>query len=219
MVDVLRSQGWLSQQPEAFATAVLQQGHLRRFANGARVFSVGDPAGGAYAIVSGVVAISIAPGATGPHLVHYGSPGWWFGEGGFLTGRPRMLGVDAIGDCQLFHLPLEAMERLAARDPANIRRFGQIAMVNIGLALTVIDGLLEPDPARRIAASLCRCLGAAPSGSVRISQAELGQISNVSRKVVNRVLREFGQRGWLSVGYGRIEVREARALRDFAAAG
>lgn len=216
-LDILKSRGWLSRQPEAFQNDVLALGRVQRFRRGEMIYAVGDPPGGAYGILGGAISISIAPGAGGPHLVHQETPGWWFGEGCFLTGQPRRISLSAATDSVMFHLPLHAMERLAAEDPASTRRLAQIAMQNIDLCFRAIEDLLIPDPARRIAAVLLRCLGDDPRRTVRVSQAALGRISNTSRKVVNRTLGRFSADGLVRLGYAEIEILDIAALRRLAA--
>lgn len=213
--DALAMRGWLSLQPESFRAAVLATGQPRRFGKGATIYAQGDAPGGIYGLIDGAVSVTIAPGRTGPHVAHLASPGDWFGEGSFLTGEPRRVSLEAVTDSALFHLPLDAMERLAT-DPGNIRRFGQIAMLNIDLALHVIDDLLISDTDRRIAATLLRALGGRTQGSVALSQADLGRLANASRKLVNGALRRFAARGWVETGYSTLEVTNAAALRAFA---
>jgi CRP-like cAMP-binding protein len=50
-----------------------------------------------------------------------------------------------------------------------------------------------------------------------MTQAELGEMSNVSRANVNRVLGDFLKKGWISKRYHRLRVLDAAALRAFAA--
>lgn len=214
--DVLRRQGWLSHQPQALQDAVLANGREQRFPAGSTVFSVGDPPGGCYAILQGHLAVSIAPNQNGPTLAHVARQGTWYGEGAFLTRGPRRITLQAVVDCVLFHLPLDAMDRLAAEDPEWIRRFALILMSNIDLAIHAIDDLLIRDPSRRIAAVLVRCLGEGCGGTLSISQTELGRLTNTSRKVVNQTLDRFAQLGWIEKGYGRIEVIDPLGLRDHA---
>jgi CRP/FNR family cyclic AMP-dependent transcriptional regulator len=214
--DALASNGWLSLQTAAFRHAVLAEGQVRHFSRGDTVFLQGDPPGGVFGIIAGSVAVRIAPGPTGPHLGHIASPGAWFGEGGFLTGEPRRVTLEAATDAVLFHLPLDAMERLATTHAGRERRFARLAMLNIDLALRVIDDLLIPQADRRVAASLLRCLPDPGRGVLHLSQAELGQIANASRKVVNRTLAAFEDRGWVTRGSSTIEIADAGALRRFA---
>lgn len=214
--EILRAHGWLSHQPATLQDQVLAMGRIRRYPRGSMVYCLGDPPGGIFGILNGSIAVTIAPGSTGPHLVHLATPGWWFGEGCFLTGQPRRIGLEASVDSALFYLPLEAMERLAAADPENIRRFSHISMMNIDLSLRVIDGLLMPDPDRRIAATLVRCVGTEPQGTIEISQTALGRIANASRKVVNRALARLEGEGLVIAGYARITVPDVAALKRFA---
>lgn len=211
--DVLRTRGWLSLQARDVQDAVLALGREQNVEAGRTVFSVGDPAGGCYAILRGQVAVSIAPGVHGPNIAHIARPGTWYGEGAFISRGPRRVSLQAVVDSVLFHLPLDVMDRLAAEDPEWTRRFAQMLMVNLDLALHAIDDLLIEDPSRRIAAVLLRCLGDEPSGTLSIAQAELGRLSNTSRKVVNRVLRSFAERGWVRQSYGRIEVCDPSAMQ------
>lgn len=214
--DILRNRGWLSLQPRAIQDAVLANGREQVFEPGTSVFSVGDPPGGCFALLQGQLAVSIAPNMRGPNLVHVARPGTWYGEGAYLTRGLRRVGLHPVVESTLFHLPLDAMDRLSAKDAEWTRRFAQMLMINLDLALHALDDLLIEDPSRRVAAVLVRCLGEEESGTLSISQAELGHLSNTSRKVVNRVLGSFVERGWLRQGYSKIEVTEVRALRDHA---
>lgn len=213
---VLSRKGWLAGQPESFRASILGAGQPRLFARGATIYAQGDDPGGIYGILDGSVAITIAPGRSGPHLAHLATPGAWFGEGAFLTGEPRRVGLEAASECALFHVPLDAMERLASADPANVRRFGQNAMLNIDIALQVIDDLLIRDSDRRVAAILLRSLGGRPDGGVQLTQEDLGRLANASRKVVNRALQRFAERGWVKPGYSTMEVVDPASLRRFA---
>lgn len=214
--SILSVRGWLSRQPKPFQDAVYGSGQIRRFGRGASIYLQGDAPGGIYGVIRGAVAVTIAPGPTGPHLGHLASPGEWFGEGSFLTGEARRIGLEAATDATLLHLPLEAMERMAASDPSSVRRFAQIAMLNIDLTLRVIDDLLIPQADRRVAAVLARLVGERDHGAVHLSQAELGLVANASRKVVNGALGRFAGRGWVIRGYSAIEIVDAKGLRTFA---
>ena len=109
------------------------------------------------------------------------------------------------------------MDRLAAEDPEWIRRFGVMLLGNTNLALRAIDDLLIADPSRRLAAVFARCVGAeTDAGTLSISQTELGELSRVSRKLVNRFLGDFEQRGWLQRGYNRIDLINGAALAAYA---
>jgi CRP-like cAMP-binding protein len=143
--------------------------------------------------------------------------GTWIGEGPFLTGEPRRVELAAATDCVVLNLPLHAMERMAAEDSMVIRRFAQISISNLDLALKVVSDLMIARPERRIAAVLLRSAGTKAEPVVRVSQADLGRMANASRKLVSKALHRFGQSGWVETGYNAIKIRDAQALKAFAA--
>jgi CRP/FNR family cyclic AMP-dependent transcriptional regulator len=213
---VLSGRGWLSGQPEDFRRLVLAECQLLEFDQGAPIYCLGDPPGGIYGIASGNLAVSIAPGEGGPYLAHLATPGDWLGEAAFLTKQPRRLGLVAATKCVLMNLPLYAMERMAAQDPIAIRRFAQIAVANLDLALRAVSDLMISQPERRIAAVLVRSTGANSEPVVRVSQSELGQLANASRKLVNKTLQQFAGLGWVESGYNAIKIHDVQALKRFA---
>jgi CRP-like cAMP-binding protein len=53
---------------------------------------------------------------------------------------------------------------------------------------------------------------------VFLTQSQLGEMANAERQVVNRALKRLEAKGWISVSYGRIEIRDAASLGTFARA-
>jgi CRP-like cAMP-binding protein len=215
--QTLSRRGWLAHQPEPFQRLVFDDCLLQQLERGAPVYHMGDPPGGIYGIAAGALAVSIAPGEVGPYLAHLATVGFWIGEGPFLTGEPRRVGLVAASDCVLMNLPLHTMEQIAADDPMAIRRFAQIAISNLDLALKVISDLMIPQPDRRIAAVLVRSAGAHDEPVVRVSQTELGRLANASRKLVNKALKRFAEAAWVAPHYGAIQILDVQALKQFAA--
>jgi CRP-like cAMP-binding protein len=83
--------------------------------------------------------------------------------------------------------------------------------------------LLIPSIWQRVAAVLLRITGAEdgiephhPDGFL-ITQAELGEMANVARSNVNRILAEFERRNWIAKRYQRLRICDVEALRSFAA--
>ena len=213
---VLLTRGWLARQPDPFRHTVLSRGRTLELVRRVPVYAQDDPPGGIYGIIRGAASVNIAPGPTGPHLGHIAAPGDWFGEAPFFTGGSRMMRLETTEDSLLFHLPLDEMERMASDDPQNIRRFAQIALINLEIAFQTVNDLLIPDPDARIAAVLARIYGTGTGGPVRMSQTDLGEMTNTSRKTVNRALARFQTLGLLRTGYSAVEVLDAPGLLCFA---
>lgn len=213
---ILLERGWLSTQPRPLQDAILERLRLEVFPPRTAVYLMGDPPGGIYGLIRGDLAVTIAAGSSGPHLAHLAMPGAWFGEGPFITGKPRRVGLETVTDAVLAHLPLREMERLASGDAEVMRAIAQIAMLNIDVALLTVEDLLIDAPARRVAAVLWRSAGGQPGRVIPMSQAELGRLANASRKYTLAALHQLIALGLVRQGYNRIEVLDPDALRRFA---
>jgi CRP-like cAMP-binding protein len=212
---ILSGAGWLSEQPEAFRSDVLQKSKLLRYAPGQAVFHLGDPIGGIYGLVDGTVAADIAAPMSIPRLIHLGAPGHWTGEGCFFTREPRRGELRAIVETSMMYLPLDAMDQIAAQNPQATRHFAQILMITFTTLVRVIHDLQKPEANKRIASVLNRAtwIGDRP---IPLSQTELGAMANASRKQVNAALQRFSAEGWLTHSYRAIRILNADALRGFA---
>jgi CRP-like cAMP-binding protein len=116
----------------------------------------------------------------------------------------------------MMHLPIEAMDQMAARDPDVTRSIAQLLMINVDILLRIVHDLQKPDVARRIASVLQRATWAGED-AIPISQTKLGVMANASRKQVNAVLQRFAAAGWVTHSYRSITITHIEALRRFAA--
>jgi CRP-like cAMP-binding protein len=214
---VLSEKGWLSERPAAFRAAVLQRANLARFASGEVVFRFGDPPGGIYGMVSGIVTMTTAPWTETPRLIHLGDPGTWTGEACFVTREPRRVEIRALVDTTLMHLPLAAMDEMAAADPGVARHFARILVASVDILIRVVNDLQKPDATRRIASVLQRFASSIGDAPIPLSQAELGELANASRKQVNGVLARFAAAGCVAPTYRSLRVLDAGMLRRLAA--
>ncbi|MFT3972743.1 MAG: Crp/Fnr family transcriptional regulator [Amaricoccus sp.] len=209
---VLRGHGWLSHQSDSLADEVLRRGLPQRFGPNSEIFRPGDPAGGVYAVVDGLVVLTVAPVGLPRALVQHVGIGTWLGALPFFGETQRATSLRAVNETVLFHLPLRAMEAIVSAEPRALRAFGEIAADDGALWLRVVEDLLQPDTGRRVAATLLR---ATRDGRVRVplTQLDLATMANASRRQVNTVLQGFASRGWIAQGYGSVTVLDAEGLR------
>lgn len=213
---VMTRDGWLSGQPETFRQEVLRRARVEVFEPGEAFYHVGDPPGGVYGLVWGLMTVTSAPGAAMPRVIHLGAPGMWTGEAPYMIGGPRVISLRAVTECRALHLPLDAMEAMTAADARAARNFGQIPLMNIATLLRMVHDLLIKDPDRRIGAVLLR-IGAATT--IPLAQAEIGDMACATRKQVNFALRRFGAAGWITNGYRSVTIVDLPALSAFVAGG
>jgi CRP-like cAMP-binding protein len=212
---VVSETGWLSLQPANFRAEILRRCVVQHFAAGETLYHFGDPLGGIYGVVAGIMSVDSSPRHATPLLMHIGIPGMWTGEGCFFTRQPRRIELRAVVDSCMMHLPLEAMDQIAARDPNSVRNFAQILMMNVDTLLRIIHDLQQRDASRRIASVLWRI---SPEGRpIPLSQTEIGTMANASRKQVNAALQKFEAQGWVENSYRSIILTKVAELRRHAA--
>jgi CRP-like cAMP-binding protein len=218
--DVVLRNGWLSEMPSSFQHAVLDRCRLQHFTRGQQIYSVGDPPGGMYGLVSGGVAISVAPCEQGPYVAHFAMPGSWFGESAAITGGPRRVGLAATRSTVALQLPLHAIHDIVGRDPAMWRLFGVATIRHLDLAIGACDDLRHRDPIKRCVATLLRLAGhraASPPHSaiaeIDLSQEDIANLANVARTTLNAALRDLEASGKLKRSYRRIQIVAANAMR------
>lgn len=212
----LTEYGWLAATPVEFSAALLAAGQVQPVAAGVLFSRAGDVGSGLWGVISGQVAVTSAMNSPDA------SPGILFNQGDWggympLFDRPRPANCRALVDTRLFVAGDASVRRLLARNPGWWKYVGQLAMLN-GLAFaTVAVDLLIKTADRRVAASLlnqagCRHTGRPPA-VLHLTQAELGEMVNLSRHPVADVLAGFERRGWIERGYRTIRILDAAALR------
>lgn len=219
--SLVRGRGWLSFTPRVFQDAVLSRCALQSYKAGATVYSLGDPPGGLYGLLSGNLGVTVAPGERGPYLAHFAQPGSWIGEGAIITGRPRQVGLIATRDCKLLHLPLNDLRTILAEDPAAWRWIAVLTTVHLEVAIGAADDLMIRDHVKRFIAVLLRLAGLryddAPGpglSSVHVNQDEIAYMANLARTTAGAILRDLETQGNIDLSYRKITIINAAALRE-----
>jgi len=218
---VFSTRGWLSRQPQPFRTQFISLGRLVALERTAPVFHTGDASGGVFGVVSGAVAVMGGTPWQSPALAHVERAGGWFGHGPVLRGGPRTLTFIAAEPTTLLQVPLERLRPRLQGDPDFAARLAQMADASTETVIRVARDLLIRDSARRLAAVLLRvtAMGEVPPGDGQgyaLTQAELGEMANISRHHVNRILAMMRRAGWIDARYNRIRLLDVAALKAFA---
>lgn len=211
--EIASRTGWLAHTTPSFSKAVLEQTQLQRFSQREAIYSIGDPPGGMYCLISGTLLVAIAPHDAGPHLIHIFSPGTWTGQAPLIAGGPRMIGVRCARDSVLLHLPLYAMQEILRKDPEAWRFVAMLTLMHMQQALSIIDDLLIRDHAKRLIAIILRLgncrKGARPNGEIHavdLNHEDLASMSNLARTTVSATLHELETQGLIELAYRRIVV-------------
>jgi CRP-like cAMP-binding protein len=220
----LRDLGWLSFQPPEFTAQVLAAGRYVERGPGEFIIRFGDSPTGLYGIAAGAVGLHV-PNAEGTtSLATLAWRGEWIGMTAVVSGRPSAVEYTVIAPVVLLYLPMAKAVEIAARRIEWTRGLFSISGIGAENVVANVGSLLVRNPARRIAASLLRVAprhpGIEANGlTIPLTQDQVGEISNAARDVVNRALRRFEDRGWISVGYRVVTILDPEGLAGFVETG
>jgi CRP-like cAMP-binding protein len=218
---VFAARGWLALQPATFRTRFLALGRPVELERDMALFHEGDQPGGVYGIVSGAIAVLGGSAWQPPALAHIERAGDWFGHGPVLSGGRRTLTFMAAEPTLLWQVPLERLRPPMQTDPEFATRLAQMADIGSRAVVAVARDLLIVDSEKRVAAVLLRVTawGEVPAdepAGYLLGQGQLGEMANLSRHQVNRVLGKLQKAGMIGCGYNRIRLLDVEALKAFA---
>lgn len=210
---------YLASVDPVFRAAMVDACIWWRLAPGDPVTTAGDPCDGCYGIAAGAVSLTSALSAPDSPVAHVVNPGEWYGVDAIFAHSPRTTSGLARGATLIAHLSLAAIDRLADAYPDTWRNLGIVAVANLHIAMNIAVDQMIHDSRRRCLAALLRLAGcrfadhADTQPIARVNQHELAEIANLSRNVVNKVLRRAEDDGQVVIRYGAIELVDTAALR------
>lgn len=216
---VLKSNRLLRDLPEAAIEQLAKLAQRRSCARGVRIFSQGDPGDSLLGLIAGQVRISTQTPAGQEMFLNILESGDSFGEIAVLDGQARTANADALTDAELFVIRRSDLLALISREPGFAMHL--IALLCKRLRWTselIEEAAFLPAPGRlaRWLLKMAEDHGSRDGSAItlRISQAELAGFLNVSRQIVNQHLQRWRKQGWISLGRGRVVIRDAAGLRS-----
>ena len=197
---------------------VASLGSTRRLGDGEVLFLKGDPGDALYGVLSGKVSISTSAPNGKELILSIVEAGGVFGEIALLDGKPRSADATAMDATTLFVLSRADFTRFLSGEPKLAVHFLEMVCDRLRTTNDLIeDAAFLALPARLAKRLLSFChssvdLAGGATTEIRISQAEIGQLLATSRETVNRLLQEWREHGWVSLGRGRLTIHDHRAL-------
>jgi CRP/FNR family transcriptional regulator, cyclic AMP receptor protein len=215
---LLDADHWFGALPEDRRALLLGEGRVRAARPGERLYAIGDPPDGLWAVLSGQVRLLGYPAVGVEMLALILDPGAWFGELSTLDGGPRPHDAVAFTEARLLHLPMGAFERLAREHPALYRDVGLLCCAHQRATLAFLAQRMAQPAVVRLARVLAASARGSSDGQVRLRQSEIAAMMGVSRQTLNKALARLKEGGLVTVGYGRVTVVDAVALRSMGSA-
>lgn len=198
---------------------VLATSRLRRFARGEVVFHEGDPADSLHLVSKGRLAVRSSTPTGDQVTLNLLSPGSFFGELALLRPEVRSLRtatIVALEAAETLALPAVSFHRLCDTHP----RVEQLLMTLLAQRVEELsERLLEAlyvSLDRRVYRRLLELSDVYATGeeevTIPLTQEQLSDLVGGSRPSVNQVLQRLVAQKTVSLGRGRIEILDRRAL-------
>jgi CRP-like cAMP-binding protein len=220
--EALSQIGWLGTLPENTRRSLLGACELRHVPANSTLYGLDDPPGGIYGIADGFVDVLAAPGPFQMRLVHVASAGWWVGEAAAASRSGRRVELRTRTDVTAAYIAARKLERLADQDPSIWRDIAALTVRHLDTTMLYAASFASADLRLRLLMALMRIIGPAMDlgGSLNLplGQAELAELTGLSRNTISRLLSKLSDDGCVDRHYGSVTVNlnRLKSLADTA---
>jgi CRP-like cAMP-binding protein len=224
-LQLLRRVWLFSQLEDAELAPIGAVARERSCLAGEVLVSQGDTSGDLFSVVHGRVKIASVAGSGEEILLSVLGPGDVFGEIALLDDEPRSATVVAAEPCRLLVVPRVAFRALLSQMPILALRLLALMARQVRRLSSRTEDSASLDVRGRLAKALLsiseRFGSAGPGANVRItlklSQADLGQMVGATREMVNKCLREWVGSRIIRCNRGAVTMVDETRLRPIAA--
>lgn len=184
------------------------------FRTGETVFQHGDPGGCMYLIRSGKVRIYL-PSLDGREITLrvYGE-GEVFGELSLLDGGPRTASAETVEPVQAYLLFRDDFLNLLRDHFGLVQHVLGLLVERLRYTTNYTQQLAFMSVPSRIAAVLLQLASEHDASLIKITQQDLANYVGTTREWVNRALKEFVNRGWVTLQRGGLTILDRNALKQ-----
>ena len=216
---LLEKSPWASQLPPQALARVRRETLVRDVPADGLVCRKGEPVEHWVGVVDGLVKIS-SVSFEGKLVTFTGvPPGGWFSEGSLLKDEPRRYDVIALRASRIAYVPRELFQWLLDSSIA----FNRFLLLQLNERLGQFIATLEYERLLGADARVARCIAQlfnpllypGSGRELKVSQAEIGYLTGLSRQRANQALHALESRGLIRVEYGGITVADLPGLSRY----
>jgi CRP-like cAMP-binding protein len=182
------------------------------FERGAPVFRADEQPAGVWIVRSGMMELAAGTGRR-KIVVQMLYPGSVDGDIELILGMPLPYSARAMETTRCLFLASESFEALMREHPTVARRWLSSVAARVARGQQRVMGLLGRSLVEQATRLL---LDEQIDERVLLPQRTLAAMLGVQRPSLNKVLKDLEKRGLINLGYGRIEIKDAKGLEALA---
>ncbi len=220
VVEILAGLPEFRQVAPARLQQLARHAEMRVAPKDTRLYERGDPSTGCFALVRGLVALTLsAPGATAK-VLRLVQPGETFAESVMFDPRPHPVSAIALADSQVVFLPVQAVLELLEHDRTFTRAMLASLSQRIHMLIADIEAYSLASGTQRIAAYL-HGLADPPSATparVRLpaNKTVIASRLGVTKETFSRLLHDLSSQGLIEVCQREVVLRDPLRLAQLA---
>lgn len=195
---------WFDGLPPKAIAELSAQARVKDYGRGEYVYLVGDTLKNLFCVVSGKVRISMISVEGQKFVITDLEAGHWFGETALAEQKLRVQEARAEEESKIINLPAKAVTSIADQYPALYKNFLLSHFHRTQGMYDLLAGMVFYPLKSRLAGRIIHLAGRHGRETddgialeVKMSQLEFAQMTMGSRQRVNKVLRDWVQRGIL----------------------
>lgn len=215
----LRRVEYLAGLPTAEAEELAMVSELRRYADGAPVFTQGEILPGVFVVVQGSLKVFRTDGRGKVQVLDILQPGTCIGEVQVFDGGPIASGAEAHGDTECWVIPALALKRMVLRNPAVAEVIIHHFAGKIRHLVSLVETLSLHSVPERVAQLILDYHGRNPSRTLvefQETQEDLAQCIGASREAFSRALRLLADLGLLQSTFPVVRILDILKLQRYA---
>jgi len=194
---------------------------LHRAAKDAVLYRRGDPAAGCYALVSGLVKLTMQAPDGAAKVLRLVGPGETFGESALFDRRPQPVNALVLAESRLVFLPAPALYGLLDHDRAFARAMLAGLSQRVHMLIADIEAYSLSSGTQRIAAFLHALAASSDSAAparVRLpaNKSVIASRLGVTKETFSRLLHELTSQGLVEVSRRDIALLDPQRLAELA---
>jgi CRP-like cAMP-binding protein len=201
--------------------SILAFSQERRFSDGQIIFQKGDLGTSLMAVLRGRIKISAGAEDGREVSLNFIDVGQILGEVAFLDGQQRSADATAVGDCVVMTIDRRDLIPFLEKNPKTTVQLLTVLCGRLRRTSEMVESIafLEmPKRLSRLLLQLGETYGKRTANGLRIeiklSQKDLGNLIVASRESINKQLKQFEERGVISIDRGYITIRRIADLEE-----